>query len=138
MLENGTLVAERYEIIEKIGIGGMANVYKAQDIKLSRTVAVKVLKEEFSEDMTFVNKFRTEAQSAAGLEHPNIVNVYDVGSENGFYYEIDIYPEWTDKAIMEIELHSENQQIVFPEGINVIREVTDDPAYSNHEIARIR
>ncbi|MBQ7448138.1 MAG: protein kinase, partial [Eubacterium sp.] len=78
MLENGTLVAERYEIIEKIGIGGMANVYKAQDIKLSRTVAVKVLKEEFSEDMTFVNKFRTEAQSAAGLEHPNIVNVYDV------------------------------------------------------------
>ena len=93
MLENGTLVAERYEIIEKIGIGGMANVYKAQDIKLSRTVAVKVLKEEFSEDMTFVNKFRTEAQSAAGLEHPNIVNVYDVGSENGFYYIVMEYVE---------------------------------------------
>jgi len=93
MLENGTLVAERYEIIEKIGIGGMANVYKAQDIKLSRTVAVKVLKDEFSEDMTFVNKFRTEAQSAAGLEHPNIVNVYDVGSENGFYYIVMEYVE---------------------------------------------
>lgn len=59
-------------------------------------------------------------------------------SENGFYYEIDIYPEWPDKAIMEIELHSEKQKIVFPEGINVIREVTDNPEYSNREIAKIR
>ena len=59
-------------------------------------------------------------------------------SENGLYYEIDIFPEWQDKAMMEIELHSEGQQIVFPEGIEVIREVTDDPAYSNHELARIR
>ena len=58
-------------------------------------------------------------------------------SENGLYYEIDIYPEWKDKALMEIELHSENQPVVFPEGIDVIREVTDDPAYSNHELARI-
>ena len=59
-------------------------------------------------------------------------------SENGLYYEIDIYPEWKDKAIMEIELHSEDQPIVFPEEIDVIREVTGDPAYSNHELARIR
>ena len=59
-------------------------------------------------------------------------------SENGFYYEIDIYPEWKDKAIMEIELHSEDQEIVFPEGMDVIREVTDDPSYSNHELARIK
>jgi len=59
-------------------------------------------------------------------------------SANGFYYEIDIYPEWPDRAIMEIELHSEDQKIVFPDGINVIREVTDDPAYSNHELARIK
>ncbi len=59
-------------------------------------------------------------------------------SENGLYYEIDIYPEWKDKAIMEIELHDENQEIVFPEEIDVIREVTGDPAYSNHEIARIK
>lgn len=58
-------------------------------------------------------------------------------SENGLYYEIDIYPEWKDKAIMEIELYSETQEIVFPEMIDVIREVTDDPAYSNHELARI-
>ena len=59
-------------------------------------------------------------------------------SENGLYYEIDIYPEWKDKAIMEIELHSEDQEIVFPEEIDVIREVTGDPAYSNHELARIK
>ena len=59
-------------------------------------------------------------------------------SENGLYYEIDIYPEWKDKALMEVELCSEDQKIVFPEGINVIREVTDDPAYSNHELARIK
>ena len=59
-------------------------------------------------------------------------------SENGLYYEIDIYPEWKDKAVMEIELHDEDQKIVFPEEIDVIREVTDDPAYTNHEIARIK
>ncbi len=59
-------------------------------------------------------------------------------SENGLYYEIDIYPDWPDKAVMEIELHSENQEIVFPEGIDVIREVTNDPAFTNHELARIR
>ena len=59
-------------------------------------------------------------------------------SENGMYYEIDIFPDWKDKALMEIELHSENQEIVFPEGIDIIREVTDDPAYSNHELAKIK
>ena len=58
-------------------------------------------------------------------------------SENGLYYEIDIFPEWKDKAIMEIELHSEDQKVIFPEGIEVLREVTDDPAFSNHELARI-
>ncbi len=59
-------------------------------------------------------------------------------SENGLYYEIDIYPEWKDKATMEIELSRENEEIIFPKGVDVIREVTDDPAYSNHELARIR
>ena len=59
-------------------------------------------------------------------------------SENGLYYEIDIYPEWKEKAIMEIELHSENQSVVFPDGIDVIREVTGEAAYSNHELARIK
>ncbi len=86
MLENGTFLANRYEIIANIGTGGMSDVYKAKDHLLGRDVGVKVLKEDFSHDMTFVTKFRQEAQSAAGLEHPNIVNIYDVGSENGLYY----------------------------------------------------
>lgn len=86
MLTPGTILAGRYEIVGRIGAGGMSNVYKAKDQKLNRFVAVKVLKPEFSTDATFVKKFRVEAQSAAGLSHPNIVNVYDVGEENGIYY----------------------------------------------------
>ena len=86
MIESGMYIANRYEIIEKVGVGGMADVYKAKDVTLGRNVAIKVLKQEFSEDFNFVTKFRTEAQSAASLEHPNIVNIYDVGSENGIYY----------------------------------------------------
>lgn len=76
-------IQERYEIISRIGSGGMADVYKAKDHKLNRFVAVKVLKAEFREDKAFISKFRVEAQSAAGLAHPNIVNVYDVGEEQG-------------------------------------------------------
>lgn len=86
MLRKGMFLADRYEILEQIGTGGMSDVYKAKCHKLNRYVAIKVLKKEFSEDKTFVSKFRAEAQSAAGLTHPNIVNVYDVGDENGIYY----------------------------------------------------
>ncbi len=86
MLKTGMVIAERYEILGKIGTGGMADVYKAKDHKLNRFVAVKVLKPEFREDTTFIRKFRSEAQAAAVLAHPNIVNVYDVGDDNGVYY----------------------------------------------------
>lgn len=86
MLRKGMFLADRYEILEQIGAGGMSDVYKAKCHKLNRYVAIKVLKPEFSEDKTFVSKFRVEAQSAAGLTHPNIVNVYDVGDENGIHY----------------------------------------------------
>ena len=86
MLSEGMFIADRYEILEKIGSGGMSEVYKAMDHKLNRYVAMKVLKSEFSEDKTFVTKFRAEAQSAAGLMHANIVNVYDVGEEDGLHY----------------------------------------------------
>ena len=91
MIETGMIIAGRYEVEKKIGTGGMSDVYKAKDHTLGRCVAIKVLKPEFCEDMNFVNKFRTEAQSAAGLEHPNIVNIYDVGSQDGFYYIIMEY-----------------------------------------------
>lgn len=93
MLEIGSFLSDRYEILSKVGAGGMSDVYKAKDHILSRFVAIKVLKQEFSEDSSFVIKFRAEAQSAAGLEHPNIVNIYDVGSENGLYYIVMEYVE---------------------------------------------
>lgn len=93
MLEIGSFLSDRYEILSKVGAGGMSDVYKAKDHILSRFVAIKVLKQEFSEDSSFVTKFRAEAQSAAGLEHPNIVNIYDVGSKNGLYYIVMEYVE---------------------------------------------
>lgn len=86
MLKAGMMLANRYEILGRIGSGGMADVYKARDHKLNRFVAVKVMKTEFSSDSSFVKKFRREAQAAAGLENPNIVNVYDVGDDSGNNY----------------------------------------------------
>lgn len=86
MLKEGMFIQDRYEIISRIGSGGMADVYKAKDHTLNRFVAVKVLKPEFRKDRGFISKFRVEAQSAAGLAHPNIVNVYDVGEDNGISF----------------------------------------------------
>lgn len=86
MIQPGTMLGNRYEILELIGTGGMADVYKARCHKLNRYVAIKVLKSEYSSNKNFVTKFGVEAQSAAGLMHPNIVNVYDVGDEDGMYY----------------------------------------------------
>ncbi|MFA9375133.1 MAG: Stk1 family PASTA domain-containing Ser/Thr kinase [Lachnotalea sp.] len=86
MLRLGMFIGDRYEILDPVGSGGMSDVYKGKDHKLNRFVAIKVLKREFSNDTNFVAKFRIEAQSAAGLAHPNIVNVYDVGEEEGIHY----------------------------------------------------
>lgn len=86
MVKIGMMIGDRYEILEKIGTGGMSDVYKAKCHKLNRYVAIKVLKQEFAENENFVSKFIIEAQAAAGLMHPNIVNVYDVGEENGIHY----------------------------------------------------
>ena len=82
----GKTLCGRYEILEQVGVGGMATVYKAKCNLLNRFVAVKVLKDEFYKDEEFVKKFRAEAQSAAALTHPNIVSVYDVGEEDGINY----------------------------------------------------
>ena len=86
MLRAGMFLGDRYEILEQIGSGGMSEVYKAKCHKLNRYVAIKVLKAEFSQDAGFVGRFQIEAQSAAGLSHPNIVNVYDVGDEGDLHY----------------------------------------------------
>lgn len=88
MIEKGILLSNRYEIIGRIGTGGMADVYKAMDQKLNRLVALKVLKQSFSDDENFVSRFHTEAQAAASLMHPNVVNVYDYGIDRGHYFMV--------------------------------------------------
>ncbi|MCB6286185.1 Stk1 family PASTA domain-containing Ser/Thr kinase [[Clostridium] scindens] len=88
MVKDGIFLGKRYEVLSKIGAGGMADVYKGKDHMLNRYVAIKVLKKEFKEDENFVRKFRSEAQAAAGLIHPNVVNVYDVGEDRGLYYMV--------------------------------------------------
>lgn len=119
MLTEGMYIADRYEIIGKIGAGGMSDVYKAKDLTLGRFVAIKVLKSEFSDDINFVTKFRTEAQSAAGLEHPNIVNIYDVGSENGMHYIVMEYVEGiTLKTYIE-----KKGQLSFKEAVSIAIQV---------------
>ena len=86
MISEGIVLADRYEILSRIGTGGMSDVYKAQDMKLSRFVAIKVLKQEYAENQNFVTKFHAEAQAAAGLIHSNIVGVYDVGEDHDLQY----------------------------------------------------
>ncbi len=86
MILEGKLLGNRYEIIEKVGNGGMATVYKAEDKVLKRYVAVKILRDEFTTDEEFIKRFEVEAQSAARLTHPNIVSIYDVGVEDNLYY----------------------------------------------------
>ena len=119
MLTEGMYIADRYEILGKVVAGGLSDVYKAKDLTLGRFVAIKVLKAEFSEDINFVTKFRSEAQAAAGLEHPNIVNIYDVGSENGLHYIVMEYVEGiTLKTYIE-----KKGQLSFKEAVSIAIQV---------------
>lgn len=134
MLKEGTYIADRYEIVGRVGTGGMADVYKAKDHTLGRFVGIKVLKQEFSEDVNFVTKFRTEAQSAAGLEHPNIVNIYDVGSENAIHYIVMEYVEGiTLKTYIE-----KKGQLSFKEAVSIAIQVGRgiESAHNKHIIHR--
>lgn len=119
-MKAGTFVADRYEIIGKIGSGGMSDVYKARDHILGRNVAIKVLKQEFSEDVNFVVKFRTEAQSAAGLEHPNIVNIYDVGSESGMHY---IVMEYVEGVTLKTYIEKKGQ-LTYKEAVSIAIQIS--------------
>ena len=88
MIKEGVFLGKRYEILGRVGSGGMADVYKGNDHKLNRYVAIKVLKSDYRSDQVFIQKFLSEAQAAAGLMHPNVVNVYDVGQDRGLYYMV--------------------------------------------------
>ena len=88
MIKEGVILGKRYEILGRVGSGGMADVYKGKDHKLNRFVAIKVLKSDYRTDEVFIRKFLSEAQAAAGLMHPNVVNVYDVGQDRGLYYMV--------------------------------------------------
>ncbi len=134
MIKIGMLIGDRYEILEKIGTGGMSDVYKAKDHKLNRYVAVKVLKQEFSENTNFVSKFRSEAQAAAGLMHPNIVNVYDVGEEGGIYYIVmELVEGITLKKYIE-----KKARLSVREAISIAIQVSMgiEAAHNNHIIHR--
>lgn len=134
MIKIGMMIGERYEILEKIGTGGMSDVYKAKCHKLNRFVAVKVLKQEFSENANFVSKFRVEAQAAAGLMHPNIVNVYDVGEENGIYY---IVMELVDGITLK-KYVEKKARLSYKEAISIAIQVSMgiEAAHNNHIIHR--
>lgn len=134
MVKIGMIIGDRYEILEKIGTGGMSDVYKAKDHKLNRPVAVKVLKQEFSENANFVSKFRIEAQAAAGLMHPNIVNVYDVGEENGIYFIVmELVEGITLKKYIE-----KKARLSVKEAVSIAIQVSMgiEAAHNNHIIHR--
>ena len=134
MVKIGMMIGDRYEVLEKIGTGGMSDVYKAKCHKLNRFVAIKVLKQEFSENANFVSKFRTEAQAAAGLMHPNIVNVYDVGEENGIYYIVmELVEGITLKKYIE-----KKARLSVKEAVSIAIQVSMgiEAAHNNHIIHR--
>lgn len=134
MLRAGLFLGDRYEIIEKIGTGGMAEVFKGKDHKLNRDVAIKVLRQEFSEDKNFVSKFRVEAQSAAGLTDKNIISIYDVGEENGLYYIVmELVEGMTLKSFIEGKGRLEIKQVI---SIALQISMGLETAHRNHIIHR--
>ena len=134
MIRKNMFIADRYEILDKVGSGGMSDVYKALDHKLNRYVAVKVLKDEFSEDKSFVSKFKVEAQSAAGLAHPNIVNVFDVGDEEGIYFIVmELVEGITLKKYIE-----KKGKLPVKEAVSIAIQIAQgiEAAHNNHIIHR--
>ena len=121
MIEKGQRINDRYEIIKSIGEGGMANVYLAYDTILDRRVAVKVLRGDLSSDEKFVRRFQREAVSASNLSHPNIVEVYDVGEDNGIYYIVMEYIE--GKTLKQ--LIKKRGSLTLSEAIDIMLQITD-------------
>lgn len=134
MIKPGMFISDRYEIIDKVGSGGMADVYKAKCHRLNRYVAIKILKSEFSSDQNFVQKFRAEAQSVAGLSHPNIVSVYDVGDDDGLHYIVmELVEGITLKRFIE-----RKKQLDIKEAVGIAIQIAQgmEAAHSHHIIHR--
>lgn len=127
MLTKGQKINERYEIVKTIGEGGMANVYLAKDTILSRNVAVKVLRGDLSSDEKFIRRFQREALSVSNLSHPNIVEVYDVGEEDGQYYIVMEYIE--GKTLKQ--LINKRGALTIPEVIDIMTQLTDGLAHAH-------
>ena len=117
----GKILNDRYKIIELIGRGGMAYVYKAQDLKLNRYVAVKILREEYTENEQFIKKFDRESQAAAGLSDPNIVSVYDVGVDHDVYF---IVMEYVDGITLKQYL-TQKGSLDYEEATNFIIDIAE-------------
>lgn len=134
MVKPGMFISERYEIIEKVGSGGMADVYRAKCHRLNRYVAIKILKPEFSADKNLVTKFRAEAQSAAGLSHPNIVSVYDVGDDGDLHYIVmELVEGITLKKFIE-----KKGKLEIKEAIGIAIQIAQglEAAHDNHIVHR--
>ncbi len=121
MVEKGQKINDRYEIIKSIGEGGMANVYLAYDTILDRRVAIKILRGDLSNDEKFVRRFQREALSASSLSHPNIVEMYDVGEDNGIYYIVMEYIE--GKTLKQ--LIKKRGALTLSEAIDIMLQITD-------------
>lgn len=121
MLSKGQKINDRYEILKSIGEGGMANVYLANDTILDRKVAIKVLRGDLSSDDKFIRRFQREALSVSNLSHPNIVEVYDVGEEDGNYYIVMEYIE--GKTLKQ--LLKKRETLTLPEVIDIMTQLTD-------------
>lgn len=131
----GKILGNRYEIIEKIGNGGMATVYKSKDRVLNRYVAVKILRDEFTTDEEFIKRFRIEAQSAASLTHPNIVSIFDVGNEGSLYY---IVMELIKGKTLKEIITEENGPLPWKWSLNVVTQIASalETAHKNNIVHR--
>lgn len=124
MIQKGQKINDRYQIIKSIGEGGMANVYLAFDTILERNVAVKVLRGDLANDEKFVRRFQREALSASSLSHPNIVEVYDVGEDDGIYYIVMEYIEGKHLK----QLLKRRGKLTLEEAVDIMLQVTDGMA----------
>ena len=127
MISKGTKINDRYEIVKTIGEGGMANVYLAYDTILDRNVAVKVLRGDLANDEKFVRRFQREALSASSLSHPNIVEVYDVGEDDGKYYIVMEYIEGKHlKTILK-----KRGKLTVTEVVDIMLQITEGMAHAH-------